>query len=72
MLLPAAVEDARMTGVLCQRPDLVSLCQVSLETRMTATIILDGRQPRTLQLADLMDDMPVEWHRQRERYGIVT
>ena len=31
--------------------------------------ILDGRQPRTLQLADLMDDMPVEWHRQRERYG---
>jgi hypothetical protein len=34
--------------------------------------ILDGRQPRTLQLADLMDDMPVEWHRQRERYGIVT
>ena len=34
--------------------------------------ILDGRQPRTLQLADLMDDMPVEWDRQRERYGIVT
>ncbi|MDO8608143.1 MAG: hypothetical protein Q7R40_16530 [Phaeospirillum sp.] len=34
--------------------------------------ILDGRQPRTLQLADLMDDMPVEWHRQRERYGIAT
>jgi hypothetical protein len=32
--------------------------------------ILDGRQPRTLQLADLMDDMPVEWHRQRERYGM--
>jgi hypothetical protein len=32
--------------------------------------ILDGRQPRTLQLADLMDDMPVEWHRQRERYGV--
>ncbi len=31
--------------------------------------ILDGRQPRTLQLADLMDDMPVEWGRQRERYG---
>ncbi|WP_096703309.1 hypothetical protein [Magnetospirillum sp. 15-1] len=34
--------------------------------------ILDGRQPRTLQLANLMDDMPVEWHRQRERYGMVT
>lgn len=32
--------------------------------------ILDGRQPRTLQLADLMDDMPVEWHRQRERFGM--
>lgn len=32
--------------------------------------ILDGRQPRTLQLADLMDDMPVEWERQRERFGV--
>lgn len=31
--------------------------------------ILDGRQPRTLQLADLMDDLPVEWERQREMYG---
>ena len=28
--------------------------------------ILDGRQPRTLQLADLMEDMPVDWERQRE------
>lgn len=28
--------------------------------------ILDGRQPRSLQLADLMDEMPVEWERQRE------
>jgi hypothetical protein len=34
------------------------------------TAILNGRQPRTLQLANLMDDMPVEWDRQRERYGI--
>ncbi len=33
--------------------------------------ILDGRQPRTLQLADLMDDLPVEWGRQRERFGVV-
>jgi hypothetical protein len=32
--------------------------------------ILDGRQPRTLQLADLMDDMPVEWDRQREMFGL--
>ena len=32
--------------------------------------ILDGRQPRTLQLADLMDDMPVEWERQRARFGL--
>lgn len=32
--------------------------------------ILEGRQPRTLQLADLMDDMPVEWERQRERFGV--
>ncbi|CDK99752.1 Putative bacteriophage-related protein [Magnetospirillum gryphiswaldense MSR-1 v2] len=34
--------------------------------------ILDGRQPRTIQLANLMDDMPVEWDRQRERYGITA
>lgn len=34
--------------------------------------ILDGRQPRTLQLADLMDDMPVEWERQREMYGLTV
>ncbi len=32
--------------------------------------ILDGRQPPTLQLADLMDDVPVEWERQRERLGL--
>ena len=32
--------------------------------------ILDGRQPRILHLADLMDDMPVEWGRQREMMGI--
>ncbi len=31
--------------------------------------ILDGRQPRILQLADLMDDMPVEWDRQRDQLG---
>lgn len=31
--------------------------------------ILDGRQPRTLQLADLMDEMPVEWEQQRTRFG---
>lgn len=31
--------------------------------------ILDGHQPRTLQLADLMDDMPVQWERQREMFG---
>ncbi len=30
--------------------------------------ILDGRQPRTLQLADLMDDIPAEWETQRERF----
>ena len=32
-------------------------------------MILDGHQPRTLQLADLMDDVPVEWDRQREMFG---
>ena len=34
------------------------------------TAILNGRQPRTLQLANLMDDMPVEWDRQREMFGV--
>ena len=33
-------------------------------------VILAGRQPRTLQLADLMDDVPAEWERQRERLGL--
>ncbi|MBF0130236.1 MAG: hypothetical protein HQL33_09600 [Alphaproteobacteria bacterium] len=28
--------------------------------------ILDGRHPRTLSLADLIDELPVEWERQRE------
>lgn len=31
--------------------------------------ILDGRQPRTLQLADLMDEVPAEWEAQRVRFG---
>jgi hypothetical protein len=30
--------------------------------------ILAGRQPRTLQLADLLEDVPVEWERQREKF----
>jgi hypothetical protein len=30
------------------------------------TAILNGRQPRTLQLADMLEDVPVEWQRQRE------
>lgn len=30
--------------------------------------ILEGRQPRTLQLADLMDDIPVEWAQQRQHF----
>jgi hypothetical protein len=34
--------------------------------------ILDGRQPRTLQLANLMKDLPVEWARQREALGITS
>ena len=34
------------------------------------TAILNGRQPRTLQLADMLEDVPVEWQRQREGFGI--
>jgi hypothetical protein len=33
-------------------------------------MILDGRQPRTLQLADLMDNIPMEWERQRTSWHI--
>ncbi|MBF0268800.1 MAG: hypothetical protein HQL44_09415 [Alphaproteobacteria bacterium] len=32
--------------------------------------ILEGRQPRTLQLADLLEDVPVDWGAQRSEYGI--
>ena len=32
--------------------------------------ILDGRQPRALQLADLMDEVPVEWEWQREKFVV--
>lgn len=32
--------------------------------------ILDGRQPRTLQLADLLEDVPVEWGKQGEGFGM--
>ncbi|CAA6605173.1 putative bacteriophage-related protein [Rhodospirillaceae bacterium LM-1] len=31
--------------------------------------ILAGRQPRTLQLADLLEDVPVDWGEQRERFS---
>ena len=31
--------------------------------------ILDGRQPKGLALADFMEPFPVEWERQRERWG---
>jgi hypothetical protein len=30
------------------------------------TAILNGRQPRTLQLADMLEDVPTEWEKQRE------
>jgi hypothetical protein len=32
--------------------------------------MLGDRQMRAVQLADLMDDMPVEWDRQREMFGV--
>jgi hypothetical protein len=33
------------------------------------TAILNGRQPRTLQLADMLEDVPTEWEKQR---GVFT
>ena len=32
--------------------------------------MLGDRQMRSVQLADLMDDMPVEWNQQREMFGV--
>lgn len=32
--------------------------------------IIDGRQPRTLQLANLMEEFPAEWAKQREMFGM--
>lgn len=34
--------------------------------------ILAGRQPRTLQLEMLREEVPVEWAQQRERFGFAT
>jgi hypothetical protein len=33
------------------------------------TAILNGRQPRTLQLVDMLEDVPAEWDKQRGRFG---
>ena len=34
--------------------------------------ILAGRQPRTLQLEMLREEVPAEWHRQREMFGFAS
>ncbi len=34
--------------------------------------ILDGQQPRTLQLKDLIQSLPSEWIKQRRSFGIQT
>ncbi len=31
--------------------------------------ILDGRQPKSLMLADLMEPFPMEWEKQHQRFG---
>ena len=31
--------------------------------------ILDGRHPKGVKLADLLKPFPLEWHRQREKFG---
>ena len=33
--------------------------------------IMDGTQPKTLQLADLMNPFPEDWQKQREKFGFV-
>ncbi len=33
-------------------------------------VVLDGCQPKGLTLADFMEPFPVEWERQRERWGV--
>jgi hypothetical protein len=34
--------------------------------------ILDGQQPRTISLANLMKPFPNTWHKQREQFGFNT
>lgn len=33
------------------------------------TAILNGRQPKALQLAEMMDDFPIRWDEQRQHFG---
>ena len=52
-------------------PSYVSrLLRITLLAPDIVEAILDGRQPRTLRLSDLMDDMPFEWRLQREISGV--
>ena len=68
--------DIRSLGELAEAEKinpsyLTRIYRLTLLAPDIVEIILDGRQPRTLQLANLMDDMPVEWDRQREMFGLV-
>ena len=35
-------------------------------------VILDGQHPKGLKLTDLLKPFPMEWHRQREKFGFKT
>ena len=64
---PLPAQSGRHRGCACLQ---IRIYRTTLLPSNIVEAILDGRQPRTLQLADLMDDMPVEWDRQRELFEI--
>ena len=64
------VAPAELHAALDRFEAVSRICRLTLLAPDIVESILDGRQPRTLQLAGLMDDMPVEWDRQREMFGV--
>lgn len=49
----------RLLRLTCLAPDLVAA-------------ILDGRQPKGIVLADLVRDVPLEWHQQQTKWASPT
>ena len=63
-----------MHGLIdCQTNKLcLYACKIIRLTELAPDItiaILNGRQPKALQLAEMMDDFPVRWDEQRQHFG---